>query len=277
MSQQREQPAPPRTRRPSSRRTYRVAAKRRECDLIVSLDLVPVDGEPLRPFMPGQHLTFSLAVPGERRPLIRNYSFADCPEETDHYRITVKKEPPPPDQPELPPGIGSLYLHDTVQVGDELEAIGPRGEFHLLMESTRPVVLLSGGVGLAPMVSMFKHLAQSDSPRPVWYIHGCQTGQLHALRDDIRGALASNPNSHAVTFYDAPGPDDVQGEDYDYAGFITAEHLSAHVPDIAKAECYVCGPAPFMQAMYRTLIGLGVGEEQILYEFFGPSTVLKGE
>ena len=256
-------------------RTFIVERKVPESDTITSFYLVPEDGAPLTPFVAGQFLPFELEIAGRPEPVIRTYSLSDSPNE-DYYRVSIKREPAPPDQSDAPPGLSSNYFHDQVAIGASLRIGPPRGKFHLDLESERPVVLLSGGVGLTPMISMLNAIAETDSNRPVWFIHGTRNGREHALGDHVRGLARHNSAIHAHIRYSAPHATDVEGRDYDSQGFVDIELLKRLLP-FDDYDFYVCGPPPFMKSLYCGLLGLDVSEARIHYEFFGPAAVLKDE
>ena len=144
------------------------------------------------------------------------------------------------------------------------------------MESERPVVLLSGGVGLTPMISMLNTIAETDRTRPVWFIHGTRNGREHALGEHVRGLARDNNAIHAHIRYSAPHANDVEGRNYDSQGFVDIELLKRLLP-FDDYDFYLCGPPPFMKSLYCGLLGLDVSEARIHYEFFGPAAVLKDE
>ncbi|MEP9373629.1 2Fe-2S iron-sulfur cluster-binding protein [Mesorhizobium sp. KR1-2] len=249
-------------------RELKVVAKVRESSIITSFYLEPVQPEGWRTFAPGQFLVFKLPVEGERGFVLRNYSVSCSPAVPGRYRITVKKEPA--FAPELPPGVCSSFLHDRIEVGDVLLAEGPRGDFVLDETSARPVVLLSGGVGLTPMVSMLHALAGSG--RRVFFIHACDNGEVHALRDEVEAVAASRDGIDVHFCYRFPTDADRAAARHHSEGVVTRELLP-----LDDYVVYLCGPPPFMQAMYGTLRGLGIAKERIAYEFFGPATVLEAD
>ena len=157
-------------------RQFEVVRRVEENDIISSFYLRPADGGALVPFKPGQYLTFRL--PAEAGPIIRTYTLSSGSGDRDHYRITVKREPAPPGRADLPPGVGSTYLHGQVREGTLLGVGAPRGAFVLDEAPTRPVLLLSGGVGLTPMVSMLHSLVRTG--RRGWFVHACEDGATHA-------------------------------------------------------------------------------------------------
>jgi ferredoxin-NADP reductase len=254
-------------------RRYRVARKTPESDVITSFALVPVDGSPVPAFVPGQFLTFNLDDGSGSGPLLRHYSLSGDPARRDAYRISVKREGPPSARRDLPPGRASAFLHDRVAEGDELAARGPEGAFVLDRDSRRPVVLLSGGVGLTPLLAMAHELARAGD-RPTWFIHACEERAVQAHGGEIRALAASCAGLRVHVRYRRVGATDIAGVHHDGEGFIDRAVLQALLP-LDDYDVYLCGPAGFMQALYGILLDLGVREDRIRYEFFGPATVLK--
>lgn len=256
-------------------RTFVVDRKVPESETISSFYLVPEDGEPLDEFLPGQFLTFKLTIPGQPKPVIRTYSLSDSPNR-DYYRVSIKREGAPPDQLDAPPGLSSNYFHDHLDVGAKLSVGPPRGKFHLDRDSERSVVLLSGGVGLTPMVSMMNELAQSDPKRLVWFIHGVRNGREHAMGEHVRCMVRENDNVNAHIRYSDPSADDIEVCNYDSTGHVDIALLKQVLP-FDDYEFYLCGPPSFMKSLYCGLLSLGVAETRIHYEFFGPASVLMEE
>lgn len=255
-------------------RALRVVDKRAESRTITSFLLEPVDATGWRDFEPGQFLAFRIPCETEARGFVlRTYSVSSAPEQRGRYRISVKREEAP--RPGLPDGVGSCHLHRSVQVGDVLMADGPRGDFTLDRSSPRPVVLLSGGVGLTPMVSMLHALA-ADASRPVYFVHACDNGELHALGDEIDTLAKARPSITVHTVYRFPTEADLAAHQYHSQGVVTRELLQRLLP-LDDYDFYLCGPPPFMQAVYRTMRDLGVHRERIAYEFFGPASILDTE
>ena len=245
-------------------RAFRVARKLRESDIITSFYLEPADGAPLWSPLPGQYLT--LRVPGADAPVLKTYSVSNHVADGQAHRITVKREA---GQGGAPDGVGSCWLHDGVKEGDELEIAAPRGGFVLDETSRRPVLLLSGGVGLTPLVSMLHSLKERD--RDVYFIHACENGAVHALRDEVE-ALAGG-NIRTLFVYRTPTDEDRSAARHHAEGMIDKAFLQDHVP-IGDYEAYLCGPAPFMAAMYQLLQELGLPKDRIAYEFFGKAMSL---
>jgi nitric oxide dioxygenase len=240
-------------------RDFVVAEKIRESAVITSFVLRPKDGAPVIPHKPGQYLTFRLDLPGQPGEK-RNYTISAGPN-GESYRISVKRE-------DL--GAASRFLHDQIQVGDVLSATPPAGDFFLADQPARPVVLLSGGVGLTPMVSMLEHIAQAHPELEAHFVHGALNSDVHALDGHVRSLAKDHGGVSVTTFYSAPLAGDRAGETHDVDGFVTLDWLKANTP-FAQADFYLCGPKPFLRAFVEGLAGAGVPADRIHYEVFGPA------
>ncbi len=251
----------------------KVVARTKESEIITSFHLQHVGGPQIQSFVPGQFLAFRLSPVEGERAILRTYSLSSSPMEPDRLRITVKREPRPLDRPDLPDGAGSNYLHRSINVGDILLAQGPKGEFQLDRHDQRPVVLLSGGVGLTPLVSMLHELAAA-STRPVWFIHACENGSIHALAREVRALAQHRPGITTHFCYRMPSQDDRREKRFDSEGIVTRALIQSLLP-LDDYQVYMCGPPGFMAATYRLLRELGVAAAAIKYEFFGPASVLE--
>ncbi len=254
-------------------RTFVVDRKVKESETITSFYLAPKDGEPLPGYLPGQFLTFRLLVPGESKPVTRTYSLSDSPNHPDYYRVSIKRLLAPKNRPDLPPGLSSSYFHDHLEPGAELCVKSPRGVFHLDPTDDSPVVLLSGGVGLTPVISMLNAIVEAGSKRAVWFVHGAREGREHAMGAHVRRVAAENDNVHVHVCYSQPGAKDVEGRDYQSWGRVDVDLLKNVLPP-AVYDFYLCGPTPFMKSLYGGLLEWGVAETRINYEFFGPASAL---
>lgn len=246
-------------------RKFVVDQKVPESEIITSFYLRPADKEELPPFEPGQYVTVRIEHP--KTPTSpRNYSLSDRPG-VGHYRISVKREPSLTDG--APEGLISNYLHDNVRVGDELELGPPCGEFTLAPESCEgPVVMLAGGIGVTPLLSMAKALVAHDSPAPLYFLQAARNSRVHALGQEVR-ALAREGNVKTHILYDEPLEDDLARGRCDGVGVIQMEWLQEWAP-LDEATFYFCGPKPFMQSIYGGLRSLGVEDDRLHFEFFGP-------
>jgi ferredoxin-NADP reductase/MOSC domain-containing protein YiiM len=240
-------------------RRFRVAAARRESASVRSFVLEPVDGEALPASPPGQFLALKLEAPESPVALLRSYSLAAPPDERG-YRIGVKREAG---------GLGSAFLHDRVAVGDVLDVGAPRGDFTLDIGDTGPVVLLSAGVGVTPVLAMLGALARAGSERDVWWLHGARSGAEHAFAAEARELLSRLPAGHSHVRYSRPGPDDRRGLDYDEVGRIDLDALLG-LGVSRHADFYLCGPAAFLRELTAALLGWGVEPERLHREVFGP-------
>jgi hypothetical protein len=251
-------------------RKFSVEQKVRECDDTYSFYLKPHDGKPLPHFLPGQYLTFQLAVPGLGKPIIRCYSLSDCARRT-HYRVTIKRCPPPPESGH-PPGVGSSYFCDHVKAGDILDVKAPNGHFHLDLEKERPVVLISGGVGVTPMIAMAAALAEAGSSREVWFFHGARNGSDHMFKAYTSRLRTENKNCHVHVCYSKPLPTDTKGVDYQHEGRVTVELMKSVLPS-NNFGFFLCGPGSFMESVTEDLRVWGVPDEWVHFEAFGPASV----
>ena len=240
-------------------RNFRVARREAESDVISSFYLEPVDGGALPAFLPGQYLTLLLTVDGEA--VRRNYSLSDAPGKP-WLRISVKREEG---------GRVSNWLHENAQVGTVLQARAPAGEFVLdgEQQEQRPLVLVTGGVGITPAMSMLEVAAPTG--RPVRFIHAARHGGAHAFRARVDAIAARHPNVRQMYVYDEPRAGDAPHA----TGRITKELLAQHLPGDRDVDLYFLGPKPFMQSVYANGLALGVPQTRLRYEFFGPLETLQ--
>lgn len=244
-------------------RRFVVIEKVRESSTITSFVLQPEDQGPVLRHKPGQYLTFRLRADGMAE-MKRNYSIS-CAPNGESYRISVKREA-------VGQG-GSRFLHDDVQVGDVLEATPPAGDFFLSDAPHRPVIMLSGGVGLTPMVSMAEAIARDHPQLEAHYVHGTICSDTHAMDSHVRALSKANPQIRVTTFYSDPLADDRLGTTHDGEGLISVDWLQANTP-LHEADVYLCGPKPFLRAFVSGLALAGVPAARIHYEFFGPADEL---
>ena len=246
---------------------------------ICSFYLVPCDGKPLPSFRPGQFLTFRLAVgdraKGESSNVVRCYSLSDAPR-PDYYRVSIKRVPAPPDHPDAPPGVSSGFFHDHVQVGDRLMIRPPSGHFHLIEDEPLPIVLIGGGIGITPMLSILNSVLERGIGREIWLYYGIRNGSEHIMKGYLQALADKHDNFHLHVCYSAPGEDDVEGVDYDHRGRVDLP-LLRNTLRLASYQFYVCGPKPMMESLVPGLEEWGVDSGDIYYESFGPATLRKHE
>ncbi|HEY7122037.1 MAG TPA: MOSC and FAD-binding oxidoreductase domain-containing protein [Solirubrobacterales bacterium] len=231
----------------------------RECDSVISVQLEDPEGRPLPEAEPGQYLTLRLQPDAKTGSVLRNYSMSGRPD-AGYYRISVKREPH---------GVASGYLHKRLRVGDQVDVAAPRGTF-ILDKSEDPVLLISAGIGATPVLAMLGALAERRSKREIWWLHGARSGRDHSFAAEARDLLSSLPNARSHIYYSRPGPDDVQGRDYESKGRLSAPVLAQLEPP-RNAEGYLCGPIPFMDEISAGLAAMGIDASCIHTEPFGPA------
>ena len=267
-------------------RKFIVDKKVNACEDIVSIYLKPHDGLPLPGFKAGQHLTFRLQIPGQLKPGIRCYSLSDAPRDKDqnHYRISVKRILPPRDKPEAPPGLVSGFWHQQVGEADLVDVRAPKGTFHLDEQSNHPVVLVAGGVGVTPLLSMFRYLANTRSSREVWLFYGVMHKHQLLNPDELREAAGRAPNLQLRFAFSHPGETCEQPGDFQRQGYVTVDWIKKELglpetfSDISshqQPEFYVCGPPPMMHSITTDLKAWHVPEALVHFETFGPASVKK--
>ncbi|WP_391560416.1 NO-inducible flavohemoprotein [Robertmurraya sp.] len=250
-------------------RRFTVVKKVKESEVITSFYLKPEDGGSISLFQPGQYISVKAEVDGETYTHIRQYSLSEAPGK-DYYRISVKREDAVGQNPQ---GIVSAYLHNQVQEGDVIPISAPAGDFVLDMNKQIPVVLISGGVGLTPMVSMLNTLA-ARGDRPVTYIHAAINSKYHAMREHVQQLAVGHEHVTSYVCYEKPSEEDRITWKFDKEGYIDLAWLKSILPS-NQADFYFCGPIPFMKVIYSALKEWGVQADQIHFEFFGPADVLE--
>lgn len=230
---------------------FTVADKVQESDVITSFYLQPREGTEAISFSAGQYITLILTIDGQT--IRRNYSLSDAPGK-QQLRISVKREEG---------GLVSNYLHQQVGVGSELLITAPCGDF-VLRDSPRPLFLVTGGVGITPAISMLNTAIASG--RDIHFIHGAINGKHHAFKEQVDQLAAANQNLKACYIYEKPLPTDQPH----HAGFINRAVLEERLPQDRDVDFYFLGPKPFMQVVNGLAKELGIPQQQVRYEFFGP-------
>jgi hypothetical protein len=258
----------------SGARKFRIRDKILEGGDICSFYLVPHDGKALPPFLPGQYLTFNLRLPDREKPLVRCYSLSDSPLQTDYYRVSIKRQGPPPKVPEAPPGLSSNYFHSSLQAGDIVDVKAPSGNFFLDLSKHRPVVLIGGGVGLTPMISMLNAICESGTQRETWFFYGVRNGDEHIMREHLEALEAEHENVHVRVCYSNPKDDEVEGEGFHHSCRVGVDLFKKALPS-NNYEFYICGPPPMMESLTSDLRDWGVPDSDVYFEAFGPASVKK--
>ncbi|MBW5407097.1 NO-inducible flavohemoprotein [Morganella morganii] len=241
-------------------REFRVIRKQPQSELITSFELAPVDGPPVADYRPGQYISVYINDDSLENQEIRQYSLTQVPD-SKTYRIAVKREDK---------GTISGWLHANVQEGDIVKLTPPLGDFFLDAEKETPVVLISAGVGLTPMMAMLQTLAAEQHPADVIWLHAAEHGGVHAFADEVNRFGAQLPAFSQTVWYREPRADE------------SHPHLTGLMDLTAQQDAllsktrhyYLCGPVAFMQHIARQLTAMGVNADQIHYECFGPHQIL---
>ena len=240
----------------SGERGFTVADKVAESEEITSFLLAPLDGRPVLAFAPGQYIGVVVTVDGV--PMRRQYSLSAASNGAT-YRISIKREAG---------GKVSNFFHDSVAVGDTVQLTPPSGAF-VLAESSRPLVLISGGVGITPTLAMLAQALRGQ--REVHFIHAARHHGVHAFRAQIDALAAQHPQLKRYYCY---AEHDGAGPAPDAIGLLNQDRLAAWLPASRDVDAYFLGPQPFMRAVKGYLRELGVPESQTHHEFFGPASAL---
>jgi uncharacterized protein len=211
-----------------------------------------------------------LTIPGEARPVYRCYTISNYA--APFYRLTIKKELPPVDKPDLAGGLSSHYFHDGVRPGTIIEAKPPSGNFWLDLRERHPVVMLAGGIGVTPMISMLEALAQSSAERDVYFFFALRHAGDHVFKQRLNELARQNQRLRVQVIYESAGATDIPGQDFHTTGRIGVEMLRAILPTL-NMEYYLCGPSGMMKAVSEQLLQHRVPLEKIRTESFGPSSV----
>lgn len=246
-------------------RPFTVKQKVAESTEITSFYLYPTDGGRVADFLPGQYVSVRLFLPELKLFQPRQYSLSSAPN-GEYYRISVKKEA----GSQHPNGMLSNRLHDFVQEGHMVELAAPAGDFTLATTKQTPVVLVSGGVGQTPLLSMLDHLVTIGSPRQVVWVHGSRNPEVHAFREQVAQLATHYETVQQHIFYDTLAAS--QAEESCHAGIVDLQKLAASTL-LPEADYYVCGPAPFIRKQVQDLAALGVPRAAIHFEEFGPATL----
>ncbi|MFD1851227.1 NO-inducible flavohemoprotein [Oceanobacillus bengalensis] len=247
-------------------RDFKVVKKEKESDVITSFYLKPVDEKVFPSYRPGQYITIKAEIDSQEYNHLRQYSLSQAPGE-EYYRISVKREDA---IGAGPAGVVSTFLHEQVEEGSILPISAPGGDFVLDQEDNRPLILISGGVGLTPMMSMLETTIKVQPNREVIYIQAARSGKFHAMKDRVTEIVEGNKQVKSYTVYDTPA----EGETCDKEGYVDYEWLTSILPT-NDAAFYFCGPKGFMRAQYKNLREFGVADTDIHFEIFGPADDIK--
>lgn len=246
---------------------FRVARKEVESDVITSFYLQPEDGGAVPAFKPGQYVTLRVPSPCGHTTM-RNYSLSEKPGQP-WFRISVKRETGA--AANTPDGFVSNFLHKGVNVGDSLEVGPPCGEFFLDLTENheRPLVLISAGVGITPVMSMLQSALVNMPGREIYFIHAALNSRTRAFKGALRELAAQHKNLKVHTRYSEATEGCRNAGEFDSEGFVDGTLIESVIPS-RDADYYFCGPKPFMVNIYHQLLEWGIPATQVHFEFFGP-------
>ncbi len=240
-------------------RDFYISRKRVQSTVITSFEFEPVDGEPIASYEPGQYIGIWIKPIDFPLQEIRQYSLTRSPD-GKAYRIAVKREPG---------GKVSGWLHDVAKEGDVVQLVSPAGDFYLATTPETPVTLISAGVGQTPMLAMLHVLSDKKHPAQVNWIHAAENGKTHAFSDEVKDIGTNLLKFKSHIFLNVPD----LGDTYDSIGMINLHRLKYLFSDPAT-RFYLCGPIAFMQIVAKQLVAIGVNNDHIHYECFGPHKII---
>ncbi len=235
---------------------YIITDKVKENDIVTSFYLKRKDNRPLKTHLAGQFISIKPILEGEHADEVRQYSLSMKPGVANVYRISIKR---------WENGIVSKYMHDHVKVGDTIKATNPLGQM-VLKDTNKPLVLISGGIGITPMMSM---MYQAVRDRDIIFVHACRNSQEHTFKNELDFVKSQNHNLKTVFFYSSPLDSDVLDKDYNHKGYITKEWIVDNLPK--DGDFYFCAPIMLMKTIYDALVSMGIKHNCINYEMFGDS------
>ncbi|WP_068546044.1 NO-inducible flavohemoprotein [Thalassotalea crassostreae] len=239
-------------------RKFTVVETKQESELVKSVVFAPVDGQAVIDYAPGQYLGVEVTPKGSKYKEIRQYSLSAAANGKT-YRISVKREV------NEVPGIVSNFIHNHLNVGDEVNLYAPAGDFYFV-DRDAPVVLLSAGVGITPMQSIIETLAARDYIKPVYFLHACENSQQHSFATRVEELTTNRPWQRFTWYRNETSENENIGH-----GMMNLAPLEL---PLADGDFYLCGPIAFMQFAKQQLLDLGVAESRVHYEVFGPHASL---
>jgi nitric oxide dioxygenase len=240
------------------KRAFSLVEKNIESAFVTSFVFEPIDQQPVIDFQPGQYIGIELTPEESEYVEIRQYSLSDQPNKKS-YRISVKHELGEPN------GVMSNHLHEHLNVGALVDLHAPAGDFFFVDRQT-PVVLVSAGVGITPMQAMIEKLANEDYDNQIHYIHACENESQHSFEKRTQ-KLCDMKGWQYATWY----REEKSNKDNTHHGLIDFKQVNLPLLD---GNFYLCGPVGFMRFAKGDLMKLGVCEERIHYEVFGPHASL---
>lgn len=238
-------------------RELRVLEKRAESADVVRLLLAARDDGELPGFTPGQHLPLEITIPGAPQKIRRSYSLINTPGE-NRYEIAIKREDK---------GLASRFLHDALRPGDFISGFRPNGDF-AIPSAEIPLVLISAGIGITPMIGLLRSALRQSANRPIWFLYGARDGDHHPFKQEIQTLGHQHSSLNVFTCYSQPNATDVKNTDFDFAGRLTPDRMAQFQPP-QEAHFFICGPGSFTAEWEASLTLQHIPNENIHLEQFG--------
>jgi uncharacterized protein len=246
-------------------RKFSVFRKIEVAEGIYSFHLIPHDRKPLPLFKPGQFLTFKIDIPGENKTLYRCYSISSAPN-SEYYQVTIKR---------VPGGIVSNHFCDHVHEKTILDIQAPRGQFCIELESQKPLVLLAGGVGVTPLLSMIEAVAGEKQKRDIYLFYSSQK-QKDFIRKEYLQSLPFQHDNISIFFGTTQHSIQDESTQVDFSGRLSVEYLKTILPS-NNFVFYICGPGQMMENLKNDLLDWKVPGSSIHTEEFGPQSIISNE
>ena len=215
-------------------------------------------------YQPGQFLTLNLDIDG--KSVKRSYSISSTPSRPHTIEITVKRVPAPRDEPNVPPGLVSNWLHDNMTVGKQIEVNAPVGKFTNFANPSAKLFLISAGSGITPMMSMSRWIGDTVSNVDIVFLHSARSPEDIIFRQELEMMTSRYRNFKLAITVTRPVPGQPW---YGYTGRINETILPAIAPDYKERTVYVCGPNPFMESTKELLQKISFPMENYYEESFG--------
>ncbi|MCH8844540.1 MAG: hybrid-cluster NAD(P)-dependent oxidoreductase [SAR324 cluster bacterium] len=213
-------------------------------------------------FKPGQFLTLELQIDG--KPVHRSYTISSTPSRPHALELTVKR---------VAGGRVSNWLHDNLHVGDSLSVKGPGGSFSFFDHPARKMLMISGGSGITPVMSMARWVCDTVADCDVVFLHAARTAADIIFRAELEMMDRRYANFHLFVTSSQAEPDQAPSE---LSGRITPEMVRKVAPDFAERTVYVCGPTGFMASARNIMKSLDHPMDNFHEESFGVSATETG-
>jgi glycine betaine catabolism B len=223
--------------------------------------VVPDGGEIPFVHQPGQYMNLTLKIEGVT--VKRSYTIASSPTQRGYVELTIKRNPS---------GLASRYMHDLVKPLDKIQIGAPAGKFYFNDLKAKSILLIAGGVGITPLMSILRYLTDHAWQGQIYFVNAVRSENDMIFNDELHSLVRRFSNVNVLNFYSQSLPaspnEKVSNRWRDKTGYITAEDLNAFVPDLRSTQVFLCGPDPMMHTVRSTLVSIGVDNNNISTEEF---------